>query len=741
MNSKKTVSKQNTKKSAPPEPKHPPPHYKFLRRVLKVGNRDESAYRICYVKRFYFRKLIDTREAEDHYNTDYRLISRLYKNSKYLKTLKSSQTSSFIQPYVHDKLKMSRNLTNFSFSFDSDDETTERIVFYLKRLPPLIQIIHLEIFRFSPIPPIDLYNIAKALRRSRKLQQFTRSHYYHSDRNKSSVSKELYIYSQSASRLKDLKQMCYNVSNNEQAGFQRTMRRGFVYPGITGLRIDIERFGFAHLHQIWPFFEQEDADLSQDFSFDVKNMTTAQKRVYKRVQNDIKREDKEKKDDFPGPVKVLNNDEDFFLSENASDNKEVESDIDTIATENTLDGHFGTGEEFVARCMMLEEMRPFYRFELFPNLRSLKIIQTCHISPLGRFVVEGFKQLKNLESLEIQILQRPEGTKYFFKGFLHLPLLKKFSLYINFIQPTNWSKLEKFLQKQNNLDLLSLHVTRELPITSDYLSQNRYLEKIIKDLENKPKLKSLDLRSRFWSLEALSKGFSHLTMTNQLHTLKFEGSDETITSDEKLWKRVEGLCKFMKNQKESLRKLEINLPLALDDKLVTHVAEAASKLTELTDLQIKINSSSGYVKQVLIPYFEETFQTWVTFHKKLPSYEKWNPNLAKYLKKFQKLENFTLHFGVLNPRERFSAKWFGEVMKALPSLERLKTIKIMAFEDGAVKNEEGKIIAAMRELKNIKEIDFEFYDSAGEFTSSQATLDDIVVEIHAKQGIRTDLMF
>ncbi len=216
-------------------------------------------------------------------------------------------------------------------------------------------------------------------------------------------------------------------------------------------------------------------------------------------------------------MKILNNEENPPLEE--SDSEEVESDVDTIATENTLNDNFGTGEEFVARCTMLEEMKPFYRFELFPNLKTLKITQNCEISPVGSFVVEGFKKLKNLESLDIQILQRPEGSKYFFQGFLHLPLLKEFSLYINFIQPTDWSNLQMFLRGQKNLELLSINVSRELPMIYDYLIQNQYIEIVIKDLENKTKLKSLSLRSRFWSLEALSKGFSHLTMINQLHTL------------------------------------------------------------------------------------------------------------------------------------------------------------------------------------------------------------------------------
>jgi len=702
--------------------------YKFLPRSLKIGNQDEAAYRICYVKRFFFKRLRDSRD-EDLYRTDYRLISRLSKNSKYLKTLRSSQISSFLQPSLLDKLKMSQNLIHYSFSFESEADITERIVFYLKRLPSPIQTIHLEIFRSASIPDADFYNIAKSLRRSHKLQTFSRSHYIDSDNHENMVPRELRIYSQSVSRLKDLNQMSYNVNADDQPGFQRAMRRGFVYPGITGLKISLNPHALPHFHQTELFFEPEEPeqDIDFSFSFDLKNMTGGQKRVYRRIQDDIRREDEEKNDAFGGGILEIVNEEN------------PESDANSVADPKIL----LDDEAFVARCTMMEEMKPFYRFELFPNLKELTLMQNKHIGPLGNFVVEGFKKLKNLESLEISFWERPEGTKYLFKAFLHLPLLKKFSLFVHFLQTSDWIQLEKFLKDQNHLKGLSLRTRAGLPTYMHYSVQNDYLEKVIKGLNEKPMLKSLDLRSPFWSLEALSKGFSHLTMMNQLHTFKFEGSDETITSDQKLTKRVEGLSKFIKNQKGSLKELHVNFALALDDKMVIHLAEAFSKLTQLTDLVLDLHYTSAFATRILIPYYEETLQGWRSHAdwKKLPSYEKWNPSIGKYLKRLENLENFTLNCGILNPTKKDSAKWFGEVLKALPSLERLGTIKIVAFENEALKNEEKTISTALRELKNIKQMNLEFYNDFGQFTSSQSKLDRVVIEVQAKQARRTDLMF
>ena len=181
-----------------------------------------------------------------------------------------------------------------------------------------------------------------------------------------------------------------------------------------------------------------------------------------------------------------------------------------------------------------------------------------------------------------------------------------------------------------------------------YLKQNIHLENIIKDLQNKPRLKSLQFRSDYWSIETLSKGFAHLIMTNQLERLRIEASDETITSDLKPWKRVEGLCNFIKNQKGSLKRFNLFLPLALDVDIVNYLGEAVSKLTNLTKLLFALNPCLLLDIKTLSKYFETTLQTNVPVksQKELIESDPWRPSLAKYIKRLKNLEDFTLIFNM-----------------------------------------------------------------------------------------------
>jgi len=112
----------------------------------------------------------------------------------------------------------------------------------------------------------------------------------------------------------------------------------------------------------------------------------------------------------------------------------------------------------LAKCRMREEMKPFYRLELFPDLRALRMFQDGNLYPLGPFVVDGFAALKKLERLVILIDSRSIGTSYILKGFLKLPLIKEFSLSIPFITHEEWGLLHEFLRNQEKLELVSIIV-------------------------------------------------------------------------------------------------------------------------------------------------------------------------------------------------------------------------------------------------------------------------------------------
>jgi len=312
------------------------------------------------------------------------------------------------------------------------------------------------------------------------------------------------------------------------------------------------------------------------------------------------------------------------------------------------------------------------------------------------------------------------GTKFIFQGLIHLPLLKKFSLRINFMNPWDWDFLSNFILTQNRLEALSLKVDSDNRIRPG-------LWRILENLKEKPLLKYLELKSSDWSLEAFSKGLSQLNMVNQLHTFKVEGSDLKNLSEQKLCKRMEGLCKFIENQKESLKKLEIAIPLVLEENLVNYLGEALSKLTKLTDLHMEINYKRDYPKFLI--------------ERGVAIPEKWNPNLGKYLRKLENLEIFTFNCAILNPDKPDSAKWFGEVFQGISSLESLRKINMTCYAWGALKKEEPKMAAALRELKNIEGIWILVYDEIRNFMVLQNVMGPVIPAILEKQAKRTDLTF
>jgi len=356
-------------------------------------------------------------------------------------------------------------------------------------------------------------------------------------------------------------------------------------------------------------------------------------------------------------------------------------------------------------------------------------------------VIDGFAALKKLEKLVLEIRSRSQGSINIFKGFLQLPLLKKFSLTIIFITDKEWGLLQQFLQRQNRLRSLKIHVIDNPPTKAHYLQQNLALQNTIKCLENKPLLKSLALESSFWSLEALSEGLSHLKMKNQFLALRLKASDDLITSDTKPWERSEGLCTFIQNQKRSLKILCLILPFAFDDKIITYITKASSKLTQLRDLDLSFNLD--YFKEAFfMKYFGRTLQKETSWQesKQLIIPKKWSPTLAKYLKRLGHLENFTLSSRLLGSDSK-DVQWFVDVIQILPSLEKLQNLNIKSSPPDLLSNAENKFIGAMLDLQNIRKINVCFYRPDTPWQSELINLSDVVNEINQIQGMRCEIMF
>ena len=332
---------------------------------------------------------------------------------------------------------------------------------------------------------------------------------------------------------------------------------------------------------------------------------------------------------------------------------------------------------------------------------------------------------------------RSTNTMYLFKQLFYLPLLQKFTLNLRFLKSEEWSLLEQFLKGQENLKAFSLCVTGHSSTKAHYLDQNAYLKSTIKSLANKPFLNFLELKSPFWSLEALSKGFSSLNMVNQLHTLIIEGSDDTITSDETFVQRVEGLCSFIKNQKASLKTLRISLIFVLWSQIISHIATAISNLGQLQELDFSINF---YQSKRLIDYFRGSLPENMDKKKELTCPQRWTPDLARGLQKLENLQYFSLKFDMLGQSQQESVEWFIDIMNTLPKLERLRKIKLVPVSARYFLPFEQRIIDAVVQLENIRKIKFKFY-TYDELFSSFLDLEKSLKYVNKRQLIRSDLMF
>ena len=697
-------------------PKHP--SYKFLTRNLKMTCEEcEDFKRVC-IKRLYLKKIAHESGPKA---ASQEIVYRPTINHKIFKTLKHVHLPSLDNPaYVHQKFKNAKNLKILHVdSYFVREKGLEKFAFYIKKLPINIQVINLDVSKGEHKVRKDYYDIAKSIRYLPKLQAFRR--YFYFDSQQRHVEKEMMTYSQSASRLKNMKELVYDFEFFEQSGFQRAMRRGLVYPRITGLKMYMNEHYLADYYKLQSYFEAESSD-DEEYSFlDFKDMNKNQKRAYKMLQNDIKIEDEEKNDDL-----VLKNN--------------PQEDFDS--PDENVQFPKGISQDFIANSIMREQIKPFYRFELFPDLKVLEIVHEEYLFPLGSFVIDGFAALKKLECLKINFYTRSMGSGYIFKGLSKLPLLKEFSLSLTFIANEEWILLEQFLSRQDNLEVLSLNSENAPSTRTRYLQQNSLLGKTIRCLENKSLLKSLELTSNFWSIEAISNGLSHLKMMNQFQVLKLTVSDDTVTSQTKSNKRVEGLCTFIKNQKESIKTLHLHLSLVLEASIGTHLAEAFSTAIQLRELDLIFNFPMRKPKiHKLLDYFKYDLQDEIPVGSKveLKTSKKWNPSVAKYIKRLENLETFIMNFDTLHDDD--STKWFVDIMTALPSLEKLQKIDIEVRHASIFWSCEKKMIAAMRDLKSIRNIEIKWKDP--EFSSRELfrSLTSEIHRINHSQAQRCDLMF
>jgi len=82
--------------------------------------------------------------------------------------------------------------------------------------------------------------------------------------------------------------------------------------------------------------------------------------------------------------------------------------------------------------------------------------------------------------------------------------------------------------------------------------------------------------------------------------------------------------------------------------------------------------------------------------------EPWNPSIAEHFKKLENLEELLFRFGILKENP---VTWAVDIMTALPSLEKLRDIRIMTDSAPKLSGEEKKITNAIEQLRNVRKID------------------------------------
>jgi len=127
-----------------------------------------------------------------------------------------------------------------------------------------------------------------------------------------SVPKELKVYTQSISRLKEIKKVAYNCGIPEQNSFQRAMRRGVAFPGITKLSIPMVAELFENYNAMVPHFEVETESTTHVLDIDFENLTENQQHAYRIVQDGIKRQDEDLRNGEEQQILAAGVDQDFF---------------------------------------------------------------------------------------------------------------------------------------------------------------------------------------------------------------------------------------------------------------------------------------------------------------------------------------------------------------------------------------------------------------------------------------------
>ena len=356
-------------------------------------------------------------------------------------------------------------------------------------------------------------------------------------------------------------------------------------------------------------------------------------------------------------------------------------------------------EELLA---LKEAIKPFYQFALFPGLQKLDLVIAEDLYPLDAFLCEGFASLKNLTCLQLKVMNRPFGSIFLFKALLELPKLSYLDFKFSYIQGLELELFCQFLQDQKELiDLkLSLKNGESSRIRQDYGPL-----KVLKTLNGMQKLKNLSLIFPNYSILSFSEILENVRRISQLQTLEINASND---SPDWSLKDIEGLCRFIRRQKESITRL--NLIINLEEiSMINQLTRTIAELKRLRGLKIDFGEIYENLK------------------------EKEKRGIVEILKGLENLEY--LYMGLKRDGE-----WYVETIKGLRDLKGLRRLDIELVEGVIGSEYERKVGLELVKMKNVKKIVVEVDERIDEELRREGIL-EMVQEFNKKQSLRCDLMF
>jgi len=711
-------------------PGHSTKYNKFIPRNLFLEKNPDLIMQKIKLKGLYIRRFF---QKNDHsYGASIKnTFHKEHLNTKSFKITTHLQMPSSNHHYWCQIFKHSSKLKHFSFEGNYKENLLQNLSHYITKLPKRTIFIKLTAVAIIPIDETEVYKIPKSLRYLPFLQHFEKA--FHFERTSTSLPQETKLYNYYTKRLRSLKNLICHHHIDEQKGIHALMAEDEEYTQITGLGIFLVPGNFEVTNVFGNLYEPENSQIIDSIAEYKANSVLERALDSQKTNNNLLLEDDSDDNNNQSPQQN---------TQTTDEDDESDTAFRRSLSLNEVTQRAKLAIEAAARV----EIMSFYRFHLFPNLTKLNLTMQNIIYPLSTFVIDGFRALENLKELKIRIVSRPIGTTYLFKGFLELPSLDLFSLDLEFLKGEDWSLLIDFLRNQKELESFSLRVLERRGNRERYLQQNEHLENTLRSLEGNTSLKTLYIRSPYWSLEALSRGLQPLTMKNQLQSFDFEGSDDIVTSSHTILERIGGLCEFIKKHKESLREINIGFPCEIKPSIVGHVIDAVSQLKELRKFMLYMNCNFFHGASDITEYFENTIQEGIAPEKKkkILKLKNWNPSIAKGLKKLPNLQEVGVYFDVLEKesQNQNQGKWFLDIVKALPDMKALRKFSFSTHSCEVMKGIAKKVIAGLMEAKNIREVSASVHNIDVPSGTEINEIYKVVQMINKKQAAtRCDLMF